>query len=93
MMGGSRQELELREAPHLCPRCSQKDVGVRRAREIWSQISRSMDLWEKGLHMGLVGDTEEEGSDREKRATCGGDEEDEVIARGNHDTVLLGKIR
>ena len=46
-----------------------KKLGVRRAREIWEQIARSMDLWKRGLHAGLVGDTEAEGADREGRAS------------------------
>ena len=32
-----------------------KTLGVRRAREIWARIMRRMDLWERGIHAGLVG--------------------------------------
>ena len=39
------------------------------------QITRQMDLWERGLHVGLVGDAEAKGAAREGRATSGGDEE------------------
>ena len=38
-----------------------KTVGVCRAREIWVKITRQMDLWERGLHAGLVGYAEAEG--------------------------------
>ena len=44
-----------------------KTLGVRRAREIREQIARCMDLWKRGLHAGLAGDTEVEGADREGR--------------------------
>ena len=37
-------------------------LGVCRAKEIRARITRRMDLWDKGLHAGLVGDTESEGS-------------------------------
>ena len=52
-----------------------------------------MDLWERGLHAGLVGDAEAEGSTREGRAAIGGEEEDEAVAWSFHDTVLSGKLR
>ena len=47
-----------------------------------------MDLWERGLHAGLVEDDEVEGAAREGRATLGGEEEYEAVARSYHDTVL-----
>ena len=37
-----------------------KTLGVCRAREIQASIMRRMDLWERGLHAGLVGDAEAE---------------------------------
>ena len=52
-----------------------------------------MDLWEKGLHTGLVGDSEAEGASRESRAASGRDEEDEVVAQSYHDAVLYSKLR
>ena len=52
-----------------------------------------MDLWERGLHAGLVGDAEAEGSAREGRAARGGEEEDEAVAWSYHNTVLFEKIR
>ena len=44
-----------------------KTLGVRRAKEIRARITRRMELWERGLHAGLVGDAEEEGAVREGR--------------------------
>ena len=35
-----------------------KTLGFRRAKEIWAWITRRMDLWDRGLHEGLVGDAE-----------------------------------
>ena len=51
-----------------------KTLGVRRAREIRDRITWRMDLWERGLHMGMVGDSEAEGAAREGRAASGGEE-------------------
>ena len=70
-----------------------KTLGVRRAQEIHARITRRMDLWERGLHAGLVGDSEAEGAAREGRAASCGEEEEELVARSYHDTVLSGKIR
>ena len=70
-----------------------KSLGVHRAKEIQARITRQTDLWERGLHAGLVGDAEAEGAAREGRAASGGEEEDEDVARSYHDTVMLGKIR
>ena len=52
-----------------------------------------MDLWKRGQHAGMVGDAETEGAAREGRAAFSGEEEDNVVARSFHKTVLLGKIR
>ena len=68
-------------------------MGVRRAKEIRARITRRMELWERGLHAGLVGDAEEEGAVREGRAARDGEEEDEAAARSYHDTILSGKLR
>ena len=53
-----------------------KTLGVCSAKDIRSQITRRMDLWERGLHAGLVGDAEVEGAARECRAAIGEEEED-----------------
>ena len=51
-----------------------------------------MDLWERGIHSGLVWDAEAEGDDREGRASRGGEEEDKAVLRSYHDTVFSGKL-
>ena len=53
-----------------------KTLGVRRAQEIRAQITRRMGLWERGLHVGLVGDAEAEGASREGRTAIDGEEEE-----------------
>ena len=53
-----------------------KTLGVCRAKDIRTRITRQMDLWERGLHSGLVGDDEAEGATREGRAARRGEEED-----------------
>ena len=42
---------------------------------------RWMDLWDRGIHAGQVGDAKAEGAAREGRAASGGEEEDEAVAR------------
>ena len=51
-----------------------------------------MDLWERGLYAGLVGDAKAKGAAREVRAASGGEKEDKAFARSYHDTVLSGKL-
>ena len=68
-------------------------MGVHRDKEIRAQITRRMDLWERGIHANLVGDAEAEGADREGKAASGGEEEDETVARSYHDTVFSGNLR
>ena len=70
-----------------------KTLGVRRAREIRARITRQMDLWERGLHAGLVGYAKAEGAARKVRAASVGEEEEEAVAWSYHDTVLSGKLR
>ena len=65
-----------------------KTFGVRRDREIRAQITRRMDLWERGLHVGLMRDAEAEGAAREGRAVSGGEEEDIAVVWSYQDTVL-----
>ena len=52
-----------------------------------------MDLCERGQHAGLVGDTGAEGATREGRAAFSVEEEEDAVARGFHETVLLAKLR
>ena len=70
-----------------------KTLGVRRAREIRERITRHMDLWGRGQHAGLVGDSEVEGASREGRAAFSIKEEENAMAQSFHETVLSGKIR
>ena len=42
--------------------------------------------------MGLVGDAEAEGANREGRAASGNEEEGEAVSQSYHDTVLSGKL-
>ena len=56
------------------------------------RITRRMDLWERGICAGLVGDAEAKGASREGRAASGGEEEEEAVARSYHDTFLYGKL-
>ena len=57
-----------------------KTLGVRRDREIRGRITRRMDLWERDLHAGLVGDDEAEGAAKEGRSTSRGKKEDSAVA-------------
>ena len=68
-------------------------LGVCRAKEIRAWITRQMDLWERGLHAGLIGDVDVEGAARDGRAASGGEEEDEAISQSYNDTVFSGKLR
>ena len=52
-----------------------------------------MDIWDRGIHTGMVGGAESEGATREVRAASGREEEYEAVARSYHDTVLSGKLR
>ena len=50
-----------------------KMLGVHRGQEIRARITRRMELWERGLHVGLVRDADAEGAAREGKATSGGE--------------------
>ena len=50
-------------------------LGVLKARVIRARVTRMMNLYERGLHVGLVGDAEAEGVAREGQAARGGEEE------------------
>ena len=50
-----------------------KMLGVCSAKDIRSQITRRMDLWERGLHAGLVGDAAAKGDAREGRVAREGE--------------------
>ena len=52
-----------------------------------------MELWDRGLHAGLVRDAEAEGAAQEGRAASGGKEEEESVAQSYHNTVLSGNLQ
>ena len=58
-----------------------KMLGICRAKYNLEQITRRMDLLERGLHAGLLVDAKSEGADREGRAASGEEEEKKTIAR------------
>ena len=70
-------------------------MGIRRAQEIRVRITLQMDLLERDLYTGLVGDTKGEGANREGRAASGREEEEEeeAVARIYHNIVLSGKLQ
>ena len=70
-----------------------KTLGVHRSKDIRALITRQMDLWERGLHAGLVGDDDAEGAAREGRDASGGEEEDDVLSQIYHYMSLSGKLR
>ena len=50
-------------------------LGVYKSRKIRSRITSRIEIWYRGIHLGLMGDVETEGAAQEGRATRGGDEE------------------
>ena len=70
-----------------------KTLGVLRAKEIRAQITRHIDLWNRGIHAGLVGGAEAEGATWEGRDASGREKEYEAVAQSYHETVLSGKLR
>ena len=92
MAGCTQEDLELQEAPSILHIFLTKTLGVHRAKEIRARITRQIDLWERGLHAGLVRDSEAEGAARKGRSSRGGEEEDEAASQSYHDTVLSGKL-
>ena len=70
-----------------------KTLSVPQAREIRARIIQRMNLCERGLHAGLVGDAEAEGDAREGRSPSGGKEEEKAVFWSYHDTVLSGRLR
>ena len=68
-------------------------LGVHRDRDIRARITTRMDLWERGLHVGLLGDAEAEVPTREGRAASVGEEEDKSLDRKFYSSFLSGKLR
>ena len=70
-----------------------KTLGDRKTREIQARINHRLDLWERGIHTGLVGDTLAEGRTQEGLIERGVEEEEDRLVRSFHSTVLLGNLR
>ena len=68
-------------------------MGTRKAREIWTRIEFRMDLLERGLNAGLLGDVVAERSLREVQAAKYGEEEEDCLAHSFHSTFLYGNMR
>ena len=93
MTGGYRQELELREAPNICPRYSYKDVGHLQGKGDPGEDHQADGPHGEGYPCGPGGGCPGGGVAREGKFTSGVEEEDESVARSYHNTVLLGKLR
>ena len=52
-----------------------------------------MDIWERGLHAGLVGNAKAKGAAREGKDASGGEEKYDTLARSYPDTIFSGKLR
>ena len=65
-----------------------KTLGVHWAREILAWITLCIDLWERGLHTGLVGNAEAEGAVGEVISASGSEEKDEAVARSIPDNTV-----
>ena len=70
-----------------------KTLGTRKVREIRARIDRQLNLWERGIHAGLVWDVLEEGRDQEGRIDIRVEEEEDCLARSFHITVLSGNLQ
>ena len=68
-----------------------KTSGVLKAQSVRARITRRLDLWEQGLFVGLVEDTEAEGRLQSGRAPAG--KTDAQKDRAFLTQVLAGKIR
>ena len=70
-----------------------KTLGARKVREIRARIDRQLNLWERGIHAGLVWDVLVEGRYQEGRINICVEEEDDCLARSFHITVLSGNLQ
>ena len=62
-----------------------------KAREIQARIDRQLDLWERGIHPGLVGYVLAERRSREIRIEQSNEEEEDLLARSFYSTLILGE--
>ena len=70
-----------------------KTLGAHKAREIRAMINRQLDLWERGMHAGLVEDALTESRAQEGHVERRAEEEEDCLACRFHITVLSGKLR
>ena len=71
-----------------------KMLGIHYEWEIWERINQHMELWDKGLHKGLMRNLESEGASREVREVQESlmKEYKNGLDMDFHRTVLLGKL-
>ena len=69
-----------------------KTLDACKAREIRAIIDRRLDLWERVIYAGLVGDALAEGRARDGRIKRCVEEEEDSLARISHINVLSGKL-
>ena len=70
-----------------------KTLGAHKARYIRAMINRQLDLWERNIHTGLVGDALRKGRAQEGRVERCAEEEEDRLARSFHSTVMSGKLQ
>ena len=69
MMGGYQQVLKLQETLFFAQFILKKTLGIFLARDVRAHITIWMDLLERVIHAGLVGDVETNGESREGSAS------------------------
>ena len=62
-----------------------------KAREIRASIDRRLDIWERGIHAGLVGDALAKVRARDGRDEKSGIEEEDCLSRRFHIILLPGE--
>ena len=62
-----------------------------KSKEIRSRIDRQLDLWERGIHAGMVGDALAEGRAREGHIKQHDKEEDNCLARNFSQHLAIRK--
>ena len=67
-------------------------LGARKARYIRERIDHQLELWDRGIHSGLVGDALAEDRSREGRINRRVKEEKDCLARSFNSTLLWGKL-
>ena len=70
-----------------------RTLSAHKAREIRERIDRQLELWERCIHSGLVGDVLAEGRAREGHIARSNEEEEDRLARSFHITLISGKLQ